>query len=161
MATLVPMSDEAFDTYFEQAIEGYAQDNVDSGRWPEEYALQWSRADLEESLPQGLDTPNNYLFEIVSGDGGDSVGALWFAVTEQHDTKSAFVYDIEIAPKHRRKGFAAAAFRALETAAGELGLTNIGLHVFHHNAEAIALYNKLGFRATGLNMLKDIRPKSS
>ncbi|MBC8352065.1 MAG: GNAT family N-acetyltransferase [Planctomycetes bacterium] len=152
------MSDEAFTSYFENAVVGYAKDNIEAGRWPQVGAYERSRADFEESLPQGLQTPNNHLFEIVSKENGTSVGVLWFAVVEQHGIKSAFVYDIEIEPQYRRKGFAEAACNALESRVRELGLTNIGLHVFGNNMGAQALYKKLGFRVTGLNMLKVVDP---
>ena len=34
MTVLVPMSAEVFKGYVENAVAGYARDNVESGRWP-------------------------------------------------------------------------------------------------------------------------------
>ena len=151
---LVPMPAAAFAGYAEAAIAGYARDNVASGRWPEEGALARSRADFDASLPQGLQTPDNFLFEIRAAATGLTVGVIWFAVEEEHGLSAAFVYDVEVRPEYRRQGYATAAFRALEPLARDLGLTSIGLHVFGHNTGARALYGKLGYEVTGVNMQK-------
>jgi len=154
MTTLVPMLQEVFATYLESAIAGYADDNVASGRWPAEGALARSRTDFENSLPQGLATPDNFLFEIKSELGGPTVGFLWFAVVEKNGIRSAFIFDVEVKPEFRRQGHARAAFQAVEPIVRGLGLSSIGLHVFGHNPEAQALYNSLGYGITGINMLK-------
>ena len=156
MTVLVPMSPDAYVGYLSAAIAGYAQDNVDSGRWPAEGALARSKADFEHSLPQGLQTTDNYLYEIKSAVSGPTAGYIWFAVEEKHGLKSAFVYDVEIKPEFRRQGHAAAAFAALERLVCELGLSSVGLHVFAHNAGTQALYRKLGYAVTSVNMLKHL-----
>ena len=156
MTTLIPMSAEKFVHYQVAAVAGYAEDNVASGRWPEEGAIERSQADFAASLPQGLQTPDNYLFEIRRGGDGPEVGYIWFAVVEKNGLQSAFVYDVEIKPEFRRQGHAAAAFAALEPLVRKLGLSSIGLHVFSQNAGAQALYRKLGYGVTSLNMLKHL-----
>ena len=154
MTTLVPMQEAAFAVYLNAAVIGYAQDNVASGRWPAEGALARSRADFEASLPQGLATPDNFLFEIKRELTGPTVGFIWFAVVEKNGLRSAFVYDVEVQPEFRRQGHARAAFKALEPLVRDLGLPSIGLHVFGHNPGAQALYSSLGYAVTGTNMLK-------
>jgi RimJ/RimL family protein N-acetyltransferase len=151
---LAPMSAAAHADYVEAAIAGYAEDNVASGRWPAEDALARSRADFDASLPQALETPDNYLLEIRTAGTGLTVGSIWFAVQEKHGLRTAFVYDVEIRPGYRRQGYATAAFQALEPLVRDLGLTSIGLHVFGHNSGAQALYGKLGYEVTGVNMQK-------
>ena len=44
----------------------------------------------------------------------------------------------------------------LELIVTALGLSTIGLHVFGHNRGARALYAKLGYGVTGINMMKNI-----
>jgi RimJ/RimL family protein N-acetyltransferase len=151
---LVPMSAAVYANYVEAAVAGYADDNVASGRWPADGALARSRADFDAYLPQGLETPDNYLFEIRGAGKGLTVGSIWFAVREEHGLRTAFVYDVEVKPESRRQGYATAAFRALEPLVRDLGLTSIGLHVFGHNTGAQALYGKLGYEVTGVNMQK-------
>ena len=156
MVVLAPMNPMAFAGYRDAAACGYADDNVTSGRWPKAGAIQRSLDDFDESLPQGLATPDNFLCEIVSKRSGANVGILWFAVVVKNGLKSAFVYDIEVKPEYRRQGYARAAFSALEPLASALGLSSIGLHVFGNNAGAQALYRSLGYRVTGMNMLKQL-----
>ena len=156
MTVLVPMSAEVFKGYVENAVTGYARDNVESGRWPAEGALARSQADFDSSLPQGLATPDNYLFEIRTAEHGLLAGYIWFAVVEKNGLWSAFVYDVEIKEEFRRQGHAAAAFAALEPVVRKLGLTSIGLHVFNHNPGAQALYRKLGYEVTSVNMRKEL-----
>ena len=156
MTVLVPMSPDTYAAYLAAAVAGYAQDNVDSGRWPAAGALARSTADFEDSLPQGLQTTDNYLYEIKSAESGPTVGFIWFAVEEKLGLRSAFVYDVELKPEFRRRGHATAAFAALERLVRELRLSSIGLHVFAHNTGAQALYRKLGYSVTSVNMLKHL-----
>jgi ribosomal protein S18 acetylase RimI-like enzyme len=161
MTILTPMSRFAYESYREASARGYADDNVAAGRWPEEGALQRSYDSFDELLPQGTDTPDNYLFDIRDEAANAIVGVLWFAVVEKKGIKSAFVYDIEIWPEFRRQGHARRAFVALEALVAELGLTDIGLHVFGHNVGAQTLYRSLGYGITGINMLKRLGDKDS
>jgi ribosomal protein S18 acetylase RimI-like enzyme len=122
--------------------------------------LERSRADFDRLLPQGLATPDNLIFEIRAGDHEGEVetvvGHLWVAVEWRFGGRSAFVYDLVISPQHRRQGHARRAFLALEEAMAELGIHQIGLHVFADNPGAQALYAGLGYRVTGINMQKDL-----
>jgi ribosomal protein S18 acetylase RimI-like enzyme len=127
---LVPMSSMIYEQYLDAAIRAYAAENVESGRWPEDGALERSRDDFNNSLPQGLNTPDNYLFEIKSAETGPTVGYIWFAVVEKYGLKSAFVYDVEVKPEFRRQGHARAAFEALEPMVTEFGLSSIGPCMF-------------------------------
>ena len=156
MTVLAPMSAEAFADYRTLAVRGYADDNVAAGRWPAEGALARSEADFEESLPHGLSTPDNHLFEIQDTEGGPTVGYLWFALVEKNGLRSAFIYDLEVLPEYRRRGHAESAFRAMESIVRDLGLDRIDLHVFVQNDGAQALYRKLGYAVTGMNMRKDL-----
>ena len=158
MTVLVPMSADAFAHYLDDAVAGYAKDNVASGRWPEEGALLRSQIDFKNLLPQGLETPDNYLFEIKTAAAGPTVGCIWFAVVEKNGLFSAFVYDVEVKQEFQRQGHAKAAFEALEPFVRKLGLTRIGLHVFAQNPGAQALYRKLGYDVTGVNMQKYLDP---
>lgn len=158
MTTLVPMSAQGYERYLAAAIAGYAADNVAVGRWLPSDALERSRLDFAESLPQGLATLDNYLFEIHAAleDATSQIGVLWVAIELRQGVRMAYVYDLEIAPEARRQGHAQRAFAALEPLARQLGATSIGLHVFAHNPGAQALYAKLGYAVTGHNMHKPL-----
>ena len=119
-------------------------------------ALERARADFEYLLPRGLDTPDNFLFEILEEDGL-VVGFAWLAIERKYGAASAYLYDIGIHAAHRRKGHAMRALRALEDFATGAGATSIGLNVFANNGGAQALYRKLGYTPTNFNMRKRLR----
>jgi ribosomal protein S18 acetylase RimI-like enzyme len=82
---------------------------------------------------------------------------IWIAAFPER--RRAFIYDFSIHPPYRRKGYGAQALRAVEVKARALGLESIGLHVFGHNRAAQALYEKLGYEVTNINMSKRMPPE--
>ncbi len=150
------MHADAFEAYRRAAVAGYAKDNVEAGRWLQADALALSEADFQSSLPQGVATPDNYLYEIKVSSNGPCAGVLWFAVEVRQGARCAYVYDVEVYAPWQRQGYAQGAFRALEPIVAALGLSSIRLHVFSHNPGAQALYAKLGYGVTGLNMIKQL-----
>ncbi|MEJ2795717.1 GNAT family N-acetyltransferase [Iodobacter sp. LRB] len=156
MTTLLPMRTAVYESYLESSILSYAEENVQSGRWQEEDALEQSRNEFHKLLPQGTDTPDHYLFEIIGKDNQSTVGFIWFAAVSDKGVRLAFIYDLEIKAPYRRQGYATQAFKAIETLVSDLGLASIGLHVFGHNTGAQALYRQLGYEVTGINMLKKL-----
>ncbi|MEO8125162.1 MAG: GNAT family N-acetyltransferase, partial [Burkholderiales bacterium] len=123
-----------------------------------EEAIELSRKEFAELLPQGLATPGNHLYTLRDPATDEAVGHLWIAEQERGGSKVAYVYDVAIRPEHQRKGHATRAFAALEAEVRELKLEGIALHVFGHNRSAQALYAKLGYRPTNIHMFKDIAP---
>jgi ribosomal protein S18 acetylase RimI-like enzyme len=157
---LVPMSAESYAAFWEVAVSGYADQNIASGRWPAEGALERSRAEHDKLLPQGLATPDHHLFDIRDVSSNATVGSMWVGAAERAGTRIAFVYDIRIDAAFRRQGHAKRAFKALEAFVKSLGLSTIGLHVFAFNTEARALYMSLGYEVTSLNMHKYLDDES-
>ena len=155
MPVLRPITDEEFIAWKEAVIPAYAQDKVDSGQWPAETAIDLSRREYDELLPLGRATESNYIYTVLSAEG-QAVGTLWIAAKERAKKRIAYVYDILIWPEYRRLGHAFRAFQALEQEAARLGLCGIALHVFGNNHGAHALYVKLGYVATNINMFKPL-----
>jgi ribosomal protein S18 acetylase RimI-like enzyme len=152
---LEPMTQAQFDAWLSRAIAEYAQDHVVDGRWSEEEAVEKSRAEHDQLLPQGLKTPDHHLWSIVSASDRKAVGILWVAI-RQTPKPNAFIYNIEIFPEFRRRGFAEAAMRMLEVEARRMGAETVRLHVFGHNTAARPLYEKLGYTATNIVMAKPL-----
>lgn len=151
--SLVPMTEAQLADYLLRAIPAYARDKVASGQWTESEALARSRKNYAELLPEGVATPDHHLY-VMHDEQAVVVGELWIGGHEQAGRRVAFVYDVAVHPEHRRKGHAERAFQALEGVVRSLGLAGIGLHVFGHNAAARALYLKLGYLETNVNMFK-------
>jgi ribosomal protein S18 acetylase RimI-like enzyme len=156
MTVLMPLLPDAFPAFLESSVVGYAQSNLEAGRWSVEGAVERSLADFNLLLPQGLATPDHFIYEIRARALGTVVGHLWMAIETRHGLRSAFVYDLEIAPEFRRQGHARRAFLALETVVAGFGIASIGLHVFSYNVGAQALYESLGYQVTGVNMQKSL-----
>ncbi|WP_421781870.1 GNAT family N-acetyltransferase [Kiloniella litopenaei] len=151
---LVPMTETEYPAWRDHGIKAYAEDKAQSGYSPEN-ALKLAKESYENGLPQGLNTPDNYIFTIQNATE-QPVGALWFAVKEHYGKKSAFIYDIEINPAERGKGLGKATMLSLETEVKKLGVNKIGLHVFAFNKTAHALYASLGYKTTDITMEKTI-----
>lgn len=152
--TLVPMTEEQFQAYREWAVPDYAQDNVRSGSWSEAEALEKSEKQFRELLPEGLHTPDHYLFSILDRDLGRNVGILWFNLVRDTPGKPAFLYHIVIEEPDRRQGYGLLALQALEDRVASMGGSAVRLHVFGHNSPARELYQKAGYQVTNVVMAK-------
>jgi ribosomal protein S18 acetylase RimI-like enzyme len=156
MTTLRAMRPECFAAYKAAEVASFAEENVSSGRWQAEVAIERSLSEFDELLPQGLSTPNHFLFEILEGEDGETVGYVWFAAEERNGQRVAFIYDIQVSENYRRRGHAKGALRELECLAANLNLSRVSLHVAGKNTEAQALYEKLGFLVMGISLSKTV-----
>jgi ribosomal protein S18 acetylase RimI-like enzyme len=146
------MTQTEFERYLAAAIGGYAEEKVESGEWAAEEALDRSLAAHAELLPQGLATPDSYLFIARKVGSGEPVAHLWIALRARAGRTEAYIYDIEVREELRGRGYGRTTMRAALTKARELGAASVGLHVFGHNMRARALYESLGFAAKNINM---------
>lgn len=154
---LIPMTEAELADYLQRLIPDYAAEHVRAGNWTAEEAETRAAAQIREFLPDGVATPDHYLYTLHAGSVNGSVGLIWFAVMRHGPKPRGFIYDIVIHPELRRQGYGAQAMRAIEETARELGIDSISLHVFGHNSAARALYDQLGYRVTDLWMKKDLQ----
>ena len=150
------MTEEEFQAFLAQSVPEYASEKVQAGNWTPEEALERSRKDHATLLPEGLASPNQHLYSIELG--GRPVGRLWLSVDPQASGGAGFLYDLQVAEPYRRQGIAREAMRLLEKEALSLGVRSLGLHVFGYNLAARALYEKLGYETTNINMSKALTP---
>lgn len=146
------MTDLEYQDYLQVLIPEYARDNVEAGYWEESEALERSRKSVDILLPNGVDTPNHYLYTVADGD--QRVGIIWMRATLDTARKSGFIFDIAIDEVHRGKGYGKQAMQLIEAKARELGLETMGLHVFANNLVAKKLYDGMGYETKSLNMTK-------
>ena len=151
---LKPMSQAEYEEYRRHSVPNYARNKVESGEWAEETSLDQAKEVFDELLPQGIDTPGHYLYQIIDEWDEVPVGVIWIAERERAGQAGAYIYDVFIKPEYQSKGHASRAIRAVEDKALELGLPGIGLHVFGHNATARRLYEKLGYEPVNVFMYK-------
>ncbi len=146
------MTDEQYRRYRDGAVASYAQDIADSGLLPPAEAQQKARDDYARLLPDGLATEGHHLWTAYDGDV--EVGMFWLNVERKSDGPHAFVYDFEVRPGLRRKGYGRAIIEAAEARCRGWGVVSIGLSVFGANVGARALYEQMGFQVAVAQMRK-------
>jgi ribosomal protein S18 acetylase RimI-like enzyme len=151
MISLKTMQQEDFDRVIESEIRGYAADHVRNGNWPEEGSLERSRKEFETLLPDGVHTPNQYLWSLLNG--VQKLGFIWVQVKD----RKAFIYDFLVEEEFRGKGYGKQALAAMDEKLKSMDVESVGLHVFGDNVTAQELYKKMGFEITGIHMQKKYR----
>ena len=154
MVKLIPMEQTDFATYLKRSIVEYAEDKVRNGNWLAEEALERSRKEFQELLPDGLESKDQFLFSIVEEAGREKLGLLWVNVKTDTLHRPAFIYDFSIEEQFRRKGYGKQALLALDEKLLSMGAESVGLHVFGDNTIAQELYKKAGYGITNINMKK-------
>lgn len=154
MLDLQPMNEADFKAFMAFLVEDYAQDIARNQRIPIETARERSVTQTGELLHAGLATPKHFLYNVVLNTNAapQAIGYLWLEV----DTEKSrcFIYDIYLQPEHRGQGRGKQTLQLLEEKMQAQGIGRIGLHVFGHNTTARALYEKMGYEITGINMQK-------
>ena len=153
---LIPFEQAEFETYLERLLVHYTADKIAAGNVSSENANETIRKDIDQLLPQGLQTPHHSYFQIRDTESGEKVGILWLYYDPEERRKMAFIYDLEVDEPFRRHGYASQSLLALEGYLRSLGAQKIGLHVFGFNTSAQALYLKLGYEITNIQMAKEL-----
>ncbi|MDH2906141.1 MAG: GNAT family N-acetyltransferase [Methanomassiliicoccales archaeon] len=156
MVTLLPLSPPEFDDYLNDSIRNYAAEKVRAGTWTEAGADVLSKEAFDQLLPQGLDTEHQHLYSIVDEASRNKVGMVWIGVKDRSPVPGAWIWDIIIYEQYRRRGYATETLHALDRLLQTMNIDSLSLHVFGHNAGALSLYEKNGFRPTDITMTKKI-----
>lgn len=154
VVTLKPMSAEQFNSWLEVSIVEYADAKIKAGNAASDEAVELSKREFEDLLPDGLNTADTYLLTVVDGDRNQSVGMLWLKVLNER--QEMFIYDIRIDEQYRGQGYGKQTMLVMETFVRGLGVPKISLHVFGDNQVALKLYESVGFIATNIRMSKVI-----
>ena len=136
--------------YLERGIREYAEDHVRNGNWSAEEALERSKKEFEQLLPEGVNSQDQFLFSIVDETDDNKISLLWVQVKDQ----KAFIYDFIIDESFRGKGYGKQALVALDEKLKSIEVQSVGLHVFGDNITAQELYKKMGYQITGIHMKK-------
>jgi len=149
---LDPMTEAQFGAFEQRGIVEFAREKTICGDWSAEEALELSREDYERLLPEGLKTPDQYLYMVRDAQSGETVATLWLTLRVKGGRVEVYVYDIEVREGFRGRGYGRATMLAGIEKARELGAQTVGLHVFGHNGPARSLYRSLGFVETNVSM---------
>ncbi|MFC7623557.1 GNAT family N-acetyltransferase [Microlunatus sp. GCM10028923] len=151
-----PMTDDEYPQWLQALSERFAREQVEAGTWAPEGAFEAALAKNQKFLPQGRATPGMLI--LVATDGaGSPVGRAWVGLDHPAGKADcAFLYDIEIEPAQRGRGFGRALLEAVEQATREAGAPALELNVFAPNRTAVALYGSAGYAVTTQQMRKDL-----
>jgi RimJ/RimL family protein N-acetyltransferase len=158
MVELEPMNEEDFQASKRRGISRDAELRVRLGLWASTDAETASAAEYEELLPQGRKTPHCHFCNILDECDGSRIGETWYNARTQGGKTQFWINWIWVDPSYRRRGYATQLLQLFERLATEVGADRVSLHVEADNAVALALYAKLGYRTTDLNMAKILHP---
>lgn len=156
MVRFVPMTEPEFAAYLAHAVPDYAKAHLDAGDCDESDALAVAKADYDDLLPEGLSTKGQHLYTVHADGQSDAVGMLWFASRERRGKKSAYIYDLQVRPELRGKGYGKATLEALDEMLLGMSIHRVSLNVFGWNTGARALYERHGFTIAGIGMVKKL-----
>jgi len=105
----------------------------------------------------GQDNSHNAEFGIGSYTRSP-VACLWLgnAVDQVRGDRHSHIFLLYVLPAHRRQGIGTALMQYAEEWARERGDCQMGLQVFVANQPAISLYQKLGYTAQSVWMVKPL-----
>ena len=125
-------------------LDHYARDPAGGG----EPLSDFARGNLVASL-----AARPFIFSVLAFDGGTPVGLV--NAIEGFSTFACKplvnVHDVVVAASHRGQGIGARLFAEMEAIARERGACKLTLEVLDGNANAKALYQRLGFTAYQLD----------
>ncbi|GAB3601638.1 GNAT family N-acetyltransferase [Microbacterium tumbae] len=139
-----PMTEERFTLFVAESERHFATELAATGRMTKMDAVAEAHRQFAEELPDGLATSGQFLRTAYVD--GEEVGLLWLALRERGSAPHAFILDIAVDARRRRRGHGRALMHAAEREAARLGARSLGLHVFGANTGAIALYEDLGYQ---------------
>ena len=154
--TLDAMSEDEFAEFIVWVVRDQVVQQTRTGRWAAEDALNYAKGEVMLVLPQGLQTPDTYIYAVRDALTGERVGSLWLMLRRRARMTETYVYNLVVEEPKRGLGYGRAMMRATADWAREHGTATVGLHVFGHNAPARALYRSLGLRETNVTMQWDL-----
>ncbi len=155
---LVPMTQDRFTAWRRLAVSSYAGEKERAEQLSPDDARILSETSFQKLLPQGVETPEHFLFLVYDAMKDEEVATLWLALRGQREPRVMWVYDILVNESQRGQGYGEATMRAAEDFSRSKGCPAIELHVFGHNPVARKLYEKIGFEPTSIVMRKKITP---
>jgi len=154
IVSLDPMTQDEYTAWAEHLVAVYAQDvHLASGQNLDAVIAQ-TREQFPTWLPEGLATPDSWLFTVRSQDA--RVGNLWL-IRRPDRPEVGVVNDVEIFEPYRGQGLGRATMLAAEQVFAGQGCIEVSLSVFGFNTAARHLYDSLGYEPVRTLMRKPLR----
>lgn len=151
--SLRPLEESEFEEYMN--LNRYAKNTAEAEGVSLEEGIKIVKKQNLRILPQGIQTPNQFMFVVVEKESQQTIGKLWFALQKIGEKESIYLYNIELKKEYQGHGYGKAVMGMLEKRAEELGVNDIRLHAFGSNERAWKLYKKIGYEFTNVRMKKE------
>jgi ribosomal protein S18 acetylase RimI-like enzyme len=148
---LRPFTKDDRQAFIREELANYADEQVREAGWPREEALERARNELGPALEGELaeaETRGHHLWTAI-GRSGRSVGWLWVTPLKAEAPQAAFLYQITVAERARRKGYGRAMLAAVEELLARRGIDELRLNVSVANEPARHLYETAGYEQVG------------
>ena len=145
MVSFEPLDIDEADAFLEDSIRSFLAERVPADQVTDENLGRVRHEVRQRLLPHGTLTSDHRVEAIVGG--RERVGRVWFGPLQGSNT-DVYICDITIDDDHRRRGHARAAIALILDDAKQRHASRVGLTVAHVNADAVALYESLGFITT-------------
>ena len=152
-ATLVALSDEELAAWLPVSLAEYVESRVGAGE-SLEVATRIATEQRATLFPDGVPAAGHHLFGVVVD--GERVGMVWLGPSFGGDAQERYLFNVEIDPGRRGRGYGRAAVRAAEAWTAAQGATRLSLNVWGHNDVARSLYDALGYVVAATNMYRDL-----
>jgi len=147
VVTLVPMTSEEKRGQLERSREQYTLEMAGADGLEVAEAARRVQDQLEQLLPEGVETAEHLFMWIVANDDPGRVGWTWVGPALGVSGDS-YIYEIEVDAGFRGSGLGGSALDQIEILVREAGAGRLGLHIFEANAAARHLYEGKGFVVT-------------
>lgn len=154
--TLQPMTAEGFKVFKELWLERSTQNRMLNDLDDRDTTYKRAVHETGRILPYGIETPNNFLFDVVAEDTGKKIGTIWLMKQIEGPIPSLFLFDVYIFEEFQNQGYGTNLLKVYEQKARDMGAKKLRLHVFAKNERARKLYTREGFFLTGYNMSKNL-----
>jgi GNAT superfamily N-acetyltransferase len=153
--TLRAMTEDEYRSYVGEMQAAVVAELV--ATMPEEEARAKAAGGIAHYLPDGVATANHTIV-IAEDAAGTPVGNAWVGPDPHRaeGSDAAWLYDINVYPHARRKGYGSAILAEVEGLVVRDGKARLGLNVVGTNVAAIALYRKSGYAVSTVQMSKPL-----
>lgn len=117
-------------------------------------ALKNASDQFNKLVSEGLQTPDQFFFEVFEEKSGNSIGFVWLGIQQRLLRKVVSINEITIKAPYRNKGFGRALMNCVEQEAKKVKANRVRLHVFQRNKVAYNMYLNLGYVPTSIDMVK-------
>lgn len=151
---LQKLPESEFMEYKEHLVSRFTVDSVANGDWTEDEAKTVAELQLQSILPEGVATPNHFIFSVFHQKLNMTVGNVWIQIQKKGTVRKGILFDLTIFDMFKNKGFDKQTLQVSEEWLKAKQVKSLELSVYSTNPSARNLYLDFGFTDFSYNMVK-------